>query len=127
MKKLCKTKWLILVVLLFSLTALDVDAQRSRGRSGGRVITIDKFLVLDEGGYTNIRATPGGRVVSKVRDGSWIWLDENMAAGNSTWIKVYSSSGTFRGYIHRDKIEWLTWGMRMMVPPEASKRVRVNK
>ena len=118
-----------MAVLMLSLTSINADAQRRRGSSGGTV-TIEKWLVLDEGGYTNLRATPGGRVISKVRDGSWIWLNPDDAS--KTWVRTYTSSGQFRGYIHSTKIDYDTWGhgayaYDRMVSENARKRVRVNK
>ena len=112
MKKIIKAKWLLLFVLMFSLTTVNADAQRRRGRRSYRTSQTTRrsshsssVQVLDEGGYTNLRATPGGRVISKVRDGSWINVNDNDLIAGSTWIRTYTSSGRFRGYIHSSKIQ----------------------
>ena len=60
-------------------------------------------LVLDEGGYTNIRKGPGTRyaIVGKVRDGSCILCSGDYGDG---WFKVYTQTGVFRGYMSASKI-----------------------
>lgn len=59
--------------------------------------------VLDEGGYTNIRKGPGTRhaIVGKVRDGSYILFSYDSDNG---WLKVYTQTGAFRGYMSANKI-----------------------
>ena len=113
MKKLINAKWLLLFVIMFSLTTVNADAQRRSGRRSyrtGRTVrrasrpSLANVQVLDEGGYTNIRATPGGRVVGKVRDGSYIKVNSNDLIDHPTWIRTYTSSGSFRGYIHYTKL-----------------------
>lgn len=112
MKKYINAKWLLLFVIMFSLTTVNADAQRRRRgrttrttRTTRRAPNLGSVQVLDEGGYTNIRATPGGKIVSKVRDGSWINVNFNDIEAGSTWIRTYTSSGSFRGYIHSSKIQ----------------------
>jgi len=60
-------------------------------------------VVLDEGGYTNIRKGPGSKysVLCKVKDGSFILYHPDE---NAQWIKVYNQNGTFKGYIHQSKL-----------------------
>lgn len=64
-----------------------------------------KMLVYvnDEDGYTNIRKGPGTRyaIVGKVRDGSFILCSGDYEDG---WYKVYTQSGTFRGYMSAKKV-----------------------
>ncbi len=111
MKKYINAKWLLLFVIMFSLTTVNADAQRRRRgrttrttRTTRRAPNLGSVQVLDEGGYTNIRATPGGRVIGKVRDGSYIKVNSNDLIDHPTWIRTYTSSGSFRGYIHYTKL-----------------------
>ena len=61
-------------------------------------------LVMDEDGYTNIRKGPGTRyaIVGKVRDGGYILCSGDYSDG---WFKVYTQTGTFRGYMSAMKIQ----------------------
>ena len=113
MKRIFNAKWLLLFVIMFSLTTVNADAQRRRGRRSYRTSrtvrrtsrsNLAYVQVLDEGGYTNIRATPGGRVIGKVRDGSYIYVNGNDLVDHPTWIRAYTSSGSFRGYTHYTKL-----------------------
>ena len=60
--------------------------------------------VVDEDGYTNIRKGPGTRyaIVGKVRDDSYILCSGDFEDG---WYKVYTQTGTFRGYMSAKKLE----------------------
>lgn len=53
--------------------------------------------------YTNIRKSPGGEVVGKVKDGSWILFNTN-DYGGKTWVRVFYQNGKLRGYIHQSKL-----------------------
>lgn len=60
--------------------------------------------VVDEDGYTNIRKGPGTKyaIVGKVRDGGYILYSGNFG---DSWYKVYTQTGTFRGYMSAKKIQ----------------------
>jgi len=108
MKRFMNLKWLLMIVLMLSLTTVDADAQRRHRRSRSRVSSnyranVYPIRVVQEGGYTNIRATPNGRIVAKVKDGSYIYINGDYT--DSGWMKVFTSSGKFRGYIHWSKLE----------------------
>ena len=62
--------------------------------------------VADEGGYTNIRKGPGtnNAIVGKVRDGSYILCSGDYS---DKWFKVYTQTGTLRGYISANKVNIL--------------------
>ena len=62
--------------------------------------------VNDEGGYTNIRKGPGTgyAIVGKVRDGSYILCSGDYG---EKWFKVYTQTGTLRGYMSANKISIL--------------------
>ena len=60
--------------------------------------------IKPEGGYTNIRATSeGGRVVSKIKDGTVIFYIDNCDIPPSH-LPVYNTNGRFLGYVHSSKI-----------------------
>ena len=71
------------------------------GGGSGEIIIKD---ALDEDGYTNIRKGPGTRyaIVGKVRDDSYILCSGDFEDG---WYKVYTQTGTFRGYMSAKKLE----------------------
>ena len=110
MKRIFDAKWLLLFVIMFSLTTVNADAQRrprqprQRSSSGVSRSSLLQVMVLPEGGYTNLRATPGGRVIGKVKDGSYIYMNKRNTLDPPEWIKIYTSSGKFRGYMHVSKI-----------------------
>lgn len=60
-------------------------------------------IVKDEDGYTNIRKGPGTNyaIVGKVKDGKSILYSGEYG---DKWYKVYTQTGTFRGYMSANKI-----------------------
>jgi len=56
--------------------------------------------IKQEGGYTNVRSTPNGDVVMKIKDGSPIRYSKY----NASWCIVYNSYGDELGYVHSSKI-----------------------
>ena len=91
MKRFLNFRFLLLFALMLSLSFTNADAQRRRSRSSSssvRIVTSSNTIsqagryLLDgdyyvgiikrEGGYTNIRVTPNGRIVAKIKDGSKI-------------------------------------------------------
>lgn len=54
--------------------------------------------------YTNIRKSPGGEVVGKIKDGSHILYASNDMSSGKTWVRVFYQNGTLRGYMHHTKL-----------------------
>lgn len=78
----------------------NADARRILGCPDAYVAHIKQ-----EGGYTNVRATPNGKVVSKIKDGSTIFIDGIESDGPYVpWTGVYNTAGKFLGWVHDSKI-----------------------
>ena len=77
------------VLLMLLSFAIGADAQT-------------RAFVKQEGGYTNIRRGPGTNygIVRKERDGNPILIGDNVGG----WYEVYSSGGSFVGYIAASKV-----------------------
>ena len=132
MKRLINAKFLLVFILMLSLTTVNSEAQRKRNNSGRTIWIINGFTESPEG-YSNLRATPGGKIIGKIYDtinegGCNIWIDRKAYFDGAQWIKVYTSTGNFRGYIHHSQINGaVCWGASGGGIEDCSKRVRVDK
>mgnify|MGYP002854068969 CR=1 FL=1 len=56
--------------------------------------------IKPEGGYTNVRSTPNGRIVTKIKDGTTVFV----LYTDCDWHMVYNTSGKYLGYVHYSKL-----------------------
>jgi SH3-like domain-containing protein len=63
------------------------------------------WTVQDDDGWSNLRASPGGDIIGRVRSGGRVLK----IGGGENWAQVITSDGTF-GYIHNSRLRGMsTW------------------
>ena len=69
--------------------------------TGGPFVSGSKAVTVTPGDVLNLRATPGGAVVTTLRDGTHVTVTSNpVTAGTHQWVKVSTPSGD--GYVATD-------------------------
>ncbi|MCT7970601.1 SH3 domain-containing protein [Laspinema olomoucense] len=87
------------------VSALNRGVHQSRLERVSNQFCTVFWTVQDEEGWSNLRASPGGDIIGRVRSGGRVLK----IGGEEDWAEVITSEGTF-GYIHSSRLRGMsTW------------------
>ena len=59
--------------------------------------------IKPEGGYTNVRSTPNGKIATKIKDGTTVFV----VPTDGDWHQIFNTSGKYLGYVHYSKLVYI--------------------